>query len=158
MGVARAKEQEQATTDITELAPRSVVTSRLLIEIARDEGGDMRKAADGDPRAEYLKGHCQQVAAERGETALEEIAGEGRRELRPFVEEFRLNDDQRVIVLGDGRLINLAAAEGHPAQVMDMSFENQAQPDDAASFLEKPFTPEALVASLRELSGREEKE
>ena len=39
------------TEDITELAPRSVVTNRLLIEIARDEGGDMRKAADGDPRA-----------------------------------------------------------------------------------------------------------
>jgi bifunctional non-homologous end joining protein LigD len=37
--------------DITELAPRSVVTDRLLIEIARDEGGDMRKAADGDPPA-----------------------------------------------------------------------------------------------------------
>ena len=37
------------TEDITELAPRSVVTDRLLIEIARDEGGDMKKAADGDP-------------------------------------------------------------------------------------------------------------
>jgi len=43
---------EWATTDdVTELAPRSVVTNRLLIEIARDEGGDMRKAADGDPPA-----------------------------------------------------------------------------------------------------------
>jgi len=39
------------TEDITELAPRSVVSDRLLIEIARDEGGDMRKAADGDPPA-----------------------------------------------------------------------------------------------------------
>lgn len=39
------------TDDIAELAPRSVVTNRLLIEIARDEGGDMRKAADGDPPA-----------------------------------------------------------------------------------------------------------
>jgi hypothetical protein len=43
---------EWATTDdVTELAPRSVVSNRLLIEIARDEGGDMRKAADGDPPA-----------------------------------------------------------------------------------------------------------
>jgi adenosylhomocysteinase len=58
--------------------------------------------------------------------ALEEIAGEGRRELRPYVEEFRLSADKTVIVLGDGRLINLAAAEGHPASVMDMSFANQA--------------------------------
>jgi adenosylhomocysteinase len=47
--------------------------------------------------------------------------------LRPFVEEFKLRDSgQRVIVLGEGRLINLAAAEGHPASVMDMSFANQA--------------------------------
>jgi len=58
--------------------------------------------------------------------ALQEMAGEGRRELRPFVEEYQLSDDHAVIVLGDGRLINLAAAEGHPASVMDMSFANQA--------------------------------
>lgn len=46
---------------------------------------------------------------------------------RPFVEEYRSTDDSRsVIVLGEGRLINLAAAEGHPASVMDMSFANQA--------------------------------
>ena len=46
---------------------------------------------------------------------------------RPFVEEYRSNDDKKsVIVLGEGRLINLAAAEGHPASVMDMSFANQA--------------------------------
>jgi adenosylhomocysteinase len=58
--------------------------------------------------------------------ALEEMTGEGRRTLRPFVEEFVLGPDQRLIVLGEGRLINLAAAEGHPASVMDMSFANQA--------------------------------
>jgi adenosylhomocysteinase len=58
--------------------------------------------------------------------ALEEMSGEGRRTLRPFVEEFVLGPDQRVILLGEGRLINLAAAEGHPASVMDMSFANQA--------------------------------
>ncbi|HEV2705566.1 MAG TPA: adenosylhomocysteinase [Pyrinomonadaceae bacterium] len=47
--------------------------------------------------------------------------------LRPFVEEFKLRSNgNRVIVLGEGRLINLAAAEGHPASVMDMSFANQA--------------------------------
>jgi adenosylhomocysteinase len=46
---------------------------------------------------------------------------------RPFVEEYRSKDDTKsVIVLGEGRLINLAAAEGHPASVMDMSFANQA--------------------------------
>jgi adenosylhomocysteinase len=47
--------------------------------------------------------------------------------LRPFVEEYKLlADGRRIIVLGEGRLINLAAAEGHPASVMDMSFANQA--------------------------------
>jgi adenosylhomocysteinase len=58
--------------------------------------------------------------------ALEEMSGEGRRTLRPFVEEFQVRPDQKLIVLGEGRLINLAAAEGHPASVMDMSFANQA--------------------------------
>jgi adenosylhomocysteinase len=57
--------------------------------------------------------------------ALEEMAGEGRRTLRPFVEEFKVAG-KSLIVLGEGRLINLAAAEGHPASVMDMSFANQA--------------------------------
>jgi len=48
-------------------------------------------------------------------------------ELRPFVQEYRVKQTgSRVIVLGEGRLINLAAAEGHPASVMDMSFANQA--------------------------------
>jgi len=57
--------------------------------------------------------------------ALAEMSGEGRRTLRPFVEEFTFGD-KSLIVLGEGRLINLAAAEGHPASVMDMSFANQA--------------------------------
>lgn len=57
--------------------------------------------------------------------ALAELSGEGRRTLRPFVEEFTFGE-KSLIVLGEGRLINLAAAEGHPASVMDMSFANQA--------------------------------
>ncbi len=51
---------------------------------------------------------------------------EGRRQVRPFVEEFKLGDGKKLFLLGEGRLINLAAAEGHPASVMDMSFANQA--------------------------------
>jgi adenosylhomocysteinase len=50
-----------------------------------------------------------------------------RRPMREYVEEFALRDGRRIYVLGEGRLINLAAAEGHPASVMDMSFANQAQ-------------------------------
>jgi adenosylhomocysteinase len=49
-----------------------------------------------------------------------------RRQMRAFVEEFRLADGRNIYLLGDGRLINLAAAEGHPSSVMDMSFANQA--------------------------------
>lgn len=52
---------------------------------------------------------------------------DGPKTLRPFVEEYRIRSTgRRIIVLGEGRLINLAAAEGHPASVMDMSFANQA--------------------------------
>jgi adenosylhomocysteinase len=57
--------------------------------------------------------------------ALRQLATESR-EARAFVEEFTLADGRRLYLLGDGRLINLAAAEGHPALVMDMSFANQA--------------------------------
>jgi adenosylhomocysteinase len=57
--------------------------------------------------------------------ALRSLATETR-EARTFVEEFTLADGRRLYLLGDGRLINLAAAEGHPALVMDMSFANQA--------------------------------
>jgi adenosylhomocysteinase len=56
---------------------------------------------------------------------LERIA-KSRRMIRPFVEEFLLKSGRRINVLGEGRLINLAAAEGHPSSVMDMSFANQA--------------------------------
>ncbi len=57
--------------------------------------------------------------------ALKAMA-ESSRQVRPFVEEFRMGDGRRLFLLGEGRLINLAAAEGHPASVMDMSFANQA--------------------------------
>ncbi len=57
--------------------------------------------------------------------ALEEMSS-SKRLVRPFVEEYELKDGRRIYLLGEGRLINLAAAEGHPASVMDMSFANQA--------------------------------
>lgn len=57
--------------------------------------------------------------------SLAEMAKE-REQIRPFMEQFSLPNGRRVLVLGEGRLINLAAAEGHPASVMDMSFANQA--------------------------------
>ena len=57
--------------------------------------------------------------------ALESLA-KAKRRIRPYVDEYSLDDGRRIYLLGEGRLINLAAAEGHPASVMDMSFANQA--------------------------------
>jgi adenosylhomocysteinase len=57
--------------------------------------------------------------------ALQELSGE-KRLVRPYVEQYTLKGGRRIFLLGEGRLINLAAAEGHPASVMDMSFANQA--------------------------------
>ncbi|TML57622.1 MAG: adenosylhomocysteinase [Actinobacteria bacterium] len=57
--------------------------------------------------------------------ALRSLAVETRH-AREFVEEYRLEDGRRIYLIADGRLVNLSAAEGHPAQVMDMSFANQA--------------------------------
>ncbi|MFC1906620.1 adenosylhomocysteinase [Chloroflexota bacterium] len=57
--------------------------------------------------------------------ALESLS-KGKRRIRPFVDEYALADGRHLYLLGEGRLINLAAAEGHPASVMDMSFANQA--------------------------------
>ena len=65
--------------------------------------------------------------------ALESLSREPRR-IREFVDEYLLDDGRRIYLLGEGRLINLAAAEGHPASVMDMSFANQAL---AAEYLVK---------------------
>jgi len=58
-------------------------------------------------------------------TTLESLA-KSKRRIRPYVDEYSLDDGRRIYLLGEGRLINLAAAEGHPASVMDMSFANQA--------------------------------
>jgi adenosylhomocysteinase len=73
--------------------------------------------------------------------ALREMST-GQRRIRPFVDEYTLADGRRICVLGEGRLINLAAAEGHPASVMDMSFANQA------------LGAEYLAGSGRELERR----
>ncbi|HNX91536.1 MAG TPA: adenosylhomocysteinase, partial [Candidatus Omnitrophota bacterium] len=64
------------------------------------------------------------------------------RGMRPFVEEYSLKGGKKIVILGEGRLINLAAAEGHPAMVMDMSFANQA------------LSAEYLVKNSRKLSKK----
>ena len=59
-------------------------------------------------------------------SALAELANGGIRRVREFVDEYTLADGRHLYLLGEGRLVNLSAAEGHPAAVMDMSFANQA--------------------------------
>jgi len=84
--------------------------------------------------------------------ALEEMA-KGKRQVRPFVEQYELDDGRQIHILGEGRLINLAAAEGHPASVMDMSFANQAL---SAEFMVKNAdTLENRVYSVPEDIDRE---
>jgi adenosylhomocysteinase len=58
--------------------------------------------------------------------ALDKMAKGAPRQVRPYVQQYQLKDGRTLNLLGEGRLINLAAAEGHPASVMDMSFANQA--------------------------------
>jgi adenosylhomocysteinase len=88
--------------------------------------------------------------------ALRNLATETR-EAREFVDEFVLEDGRRLYLLADGRLINLAAAEGHPAQVMDMSFANQALSaefivNNAASLERKVYdVPEEIDSEIARL-------
>src|SRR5439155_24946606 len=60
------------------------------------------------------------------ELAALEAQAASSREVRPFTREYAMADGRRIYVLADGRLVNLGAAEGHPALVMDMSFAHQA--------------------------------
>jgi len=88
--------------------------------------------------------------------ALEEMST-AKKLVRPFVEQYDMPDGRRIHILGEGRLINLAAAEGHPASVMDMSFANQALSAEYmlknASNLEKKVysVPEDIDAEIARL-------
>jgi adenosylhomocysteinase len=84
--------------------------------------------------------------------ALEEMAAT-RRLVRPFVDEFVMKDGRHIFLLGEGRLINLASAEGHPASVMDMSFANQAL--SAEYMLQNNSTLEKRVYSVPEAIDKE---
>jgi adenosylhomocysteinase len=73
--------------------------------------------------------------------ALERLSS-GKREARPLVDEYQLKDGRRICLIAEGRLVNLATAEGHPASVMDMSFANQA------------LSAEYLVKNSKELKAQ----
>ncbi|GAB4156361.1 MAG: adenosylhomocysteinase [Candidatus Promineifilaceae bacterium] len=84
--------------------------------------------------------------------ALEKLGGAPRR-VRPFVDQYTLGDGRKINLLGEGRLINLAAAEGHPASVMDMSFANQAL--SAVYMVQNAATLGRQVHSVPEAVDRE---
>ncbi|PSK97106.1 adenosylhomocysteinase [Murinocardiopsis flavida] len=73
--------------------------------------------------------------------ALEDLAVEVRREVRPQADEYVLADGRRLVLLAEGRLVNLGAAEGHPAAIMDMSFAVQALTVDYLARNHKDLAP-----------------
>jgi adenosylhomocysteinase len=84
-------------------------------------------------RAEHMAGMKDgAVVANSGHFDVEidkpglEAMATAKRRIREFVDEYTMSDGRKINLLGEGRLVNLAAAEGHPAAVMDMSFANQA--------------------------------
>lgn len=85
--------------------------------------------------------------------ALKKMSKGQPRLIRPFVEQFTTKDGRKINLLGEGRLINLAAAEGHPASVMDMSFANQAL---GAEFMMKNF--KKLTANVYQIPDNVDRE
>jgi len=83
--------------------------------------------------------------------ALESLS-QSKRTLRPFIDEYTTKDGRRILLIGEGRLVNLAAAEGHPASVMDMSFANQAL---CAEYLSKGNKAEPGVYNVPQEIDRE---
>jgi adenosylhomocysteinase len=140
-GVASRARGMGAQVIVTEVSPLAALEAvmdgfqvRPIVEAART--GDIFITVTGDinvidePSFAVMKsgailansGHFD---AEINLKTLSEIS-ESKKTLRPFVEEYTLGDGRTIVVLAEGRLVNLGAAEGHPASVMDMSFANQA--------------------------------
>jgi adenosylhomocysteinase len=140
-GIAKRAQGMGSLVIITEVNPISALEAAMdgyqvmpLLEAARI--GDIFITATGDisviDKAHFSQMKDGAILANSGHfnveiniPALEKLA-KSKRQMRPFVDEYTLADGRRLFLLGEGRLINLAAAEGHPASVMDMSFANQA--------------------------------
>jgi adenosylhomocysteinase len=140
-GVAMRARGMGALVVVTEVDPRRALEAAMdgfqVLPMERAaEVGEIFVTATGD-KSVIRREHMQRmrdgaIIANTGHfnveidlPALRSLAVETRTSRR-FVEEFRLEDGRRLYLLADGRLVNLAAAEGHPAAVMDMSFANQA--------------------------------
>jgi adenosylhomocysteinase len=140
-GIAMRARGLGANVIVTEVEPLKALEAvmdgfRVMPMIEATPQADFIVSATGNknvidrPHFEVMKDGC--CVANSGHfnveiniPALEELAVEKRRP-RTFVEEYQLADGRYIRLLGEGRLVNLAAAEGHPAAVMDMSFANQA--------------------------------
>jgi adenosylhomocysteinase len=140
-GVAARAHGMGARVIITETAPmralEAVMDGYQVMPMAQAaEVGDIFVTVTGNlsvvRHEHFVKMKDGAILANSGhfnvEIDLESLAklAQSRRAVRPFVEEFVVKGGKRIYVLGEGRLINLTAAEGHPAVVMDMSFANQA--------------------------------
>ena len=140
-GVAMRARGLGALVIVTEVDPlralEAVMDGFQVMPIAQAAPiGDLFVTVTGDvnvldrPSFEVMKSGA--VLANSGHFAAEinlkalTAMSESKRDLRPFVEEYRLADGRAIVILAEGRLVNLGAAEGHPASVMDMSFANQA--------------------------------
>ena len=140
-GIARRAQGLGAHVIVTEVQPILALEAamdgyQVMPLIKACEIGEVFITATGDTnvinKAHILEMRDGAIVANSGHfnieiniTALESLARSKKR-VRPFVDEYALGDGRRIYLLGEGRLINLAAAEGHPASVMDMSFANQA--------------------------------
>jgi adenosylhomocysteinase len=140
-GIARRAQGLGAQVIVAEVQPIPALEAamdgyQVMPLIKACEIGEVFITATGDmnviDKAHFSKMKDGAIVANSGHfnveiniPALESLA-KSKKRIRPFVDEYTLGDGRRVYLLGEGRLINLAAAEGHPASVMDMSFANQA--------------------------------
>ena len=148
-GLAMRADGMGANVIVTEVNPLRALEAvmdgyRVLPMAEAAEGGDIFCTVSGDVnvirKEHFLKMKDGAIVANSGHFNVElDLEGlqkvtVSRRQIRDFVEEFQLKNGRKIYLLGEGRLINLASAEGHPSSVMDMSFANQAL---AAEYLVK---------------------
>ncbi len=140
-GIARRAQGLGAQVIITEVQPIPALEAamdgyQVMPLIKACEIGEVFITATGDrsviDRRHFLKMKDGAIVANSGHfnveiniPALQSMA-KSKKRMRDFVDRYTLDEGRRIYLLGEGRLINLAAAEGHPASVMDMSFANQA--------------------------------
>ncbi len=140
-GIAMRAQGMGANVIVTEVQPTRALEAamnglRVMPMVEAAAIGDIFVTATGDLNV-IRKEHMQKmkdgaIMANSGHFNVEisipdlESLSKGKRTIRPNMEEYTLKDGRRLYLLAEGRLVNLAAAEGHPSEVMDMSFANQA--------------------------------